>query len=101
MKIGNTAAPVGVSPASTALSHGLTPNGKPAATASEAGPTTVQISSAAKMLADSADEGFDIAKIEQIRQAIANGEFRINAEAIADKLLANAHELLSRTGSTG
>ncbi len=39
---------------------------------------------------------FDAGKVERISDAIAQGQFTVNAEAIADKLLANAQELLSR-----
>jgi negative regulator of flagellin synthesis FlgM len=31
-----------------------------------------------------------------MREAIANGTYKVDAEAIADKLLANAQEMLSR-----
>lgn len=38
---------------------------------------------------------FDSGKVEAMKSAIANGSFQINAEAIADKLLSNASEMLS------
>ena len=38
---------------------------------------------------------FDSGKVEAVKTAIANGSFQVNAEAIADKLLANASEMLS------
>ena len=37
---------------------------------------------------------FDSAKVERIAQAIRDGTFKINAEVIADKLIANAQDLL-------
>lgn len=37
---------------------------------------------------------FDQAKVEKIAAAIRNGSFQINAGTIADKLIANAQELL-------
>jgi len=37
---------------------------------------------------------FDAAKVSRISQAIADGTFEVNAGAIADKLIANAQELL-------
>jgi negative regulator of flagellin synthesis FlgM len=37
---------------------------------------------------------FDADKVARMSEAIANGTFRINADAIADKLIANAQELL-------
>ncbi|MFZ4287615.1 flagellar biosynthesis anti-sigma factor FlgM [Variovorax sp. HJSM1_2] len=38
---------------------------------------------------------FDEKKVAELRAAIANGTFKVDAEAIADKLLANASEMLS------
>jgi negative regulator of flagellin synthesis FlgM len=40
---------------------------------------------------------FDAEKVERIAQAIRDGKFQVNAEAIADKLIANAADLLGRT----
>jgi negative regulator of flagellin synthesis FlgM len=39
----------------------------------------------------------DAQKVATVRAAIQNGSFSVNAEAIADKLLSNAQEMLSRT----
>ena len=38
---------------------------------------------------------FNADKVEAMKQAIANGTFQVNAEAIADKMLANAAEMLN------
>ncbi|AXE30657.1 flagellar biosynthesis anti-sigma factor FlgM [Chromobacterium phragmitis] len=38
---------------------------------------------------------FDAAKVEQIKSAIANGSFSINADKIADGLISSARELLN------
>ena len=38
-------------------------------------------------------------RTEAFKSAIANGTFKINAEAIADKLLGNAQEMLDRVRS--
>jgi negative regulator of flagellin synthesis FlgM len=56
----------------------------------------VALSPAAQMLSAAAAEsgGFDSVKVERIAQAIRDGRFTVNAEAIADKLIANAQELL-------
>jgi negative regulator of flagellin synthesis FlgM len=60
----------------------------------------VQLSSAAKGLAGAeADPAFDSAKVERIAQAIRDGQFKVNPEAIADKLIVNAQELLGRKPS--
>lgn len=37
---------------------------------------------------------FDAGKVQRISQAIADGSFRVDPDAIADKLIANAQELL-------
>jgi len=39
---------------------------------------------------------FDAAKVERIATAIREGKFQVHADVIADKLIANAHELLGR-----
>ena len=40
--------------------------------------------------------GFDTAKVAAIKQAISEGKFTINPEAIADKLIASTRELLAQ-----
>ena len=40
---------------------------------------------------------FDSEKVERIAQAIRDGKFQVNAEAIADKLISNAADLLGRS----
>jgi len=42
------------------------------------------------------DASFDKAKVERISAAIRDGRFQVDAGAIADKLIANAQELLGR-----
>lgn len=56
----------------------------------------VALSPAARLLTEAAADGggFDSAKVERIAQAIRDGRFAVNAEAIADKLISNAQELL-------
>jgi negative regulator of flagellin synthesis FlgM len=54
----------------------------------------VALSSAAQGAVQDGD--FDTQKVERIAQAIRDGKFRVNPEAIADKLIANATELLGR-----
>lgn len=39
----------------------------------------------------------DMAKVEAVRTAIEQGTYVVNPEVIADKLLANAQEMLNRT----
>jgi negative regulator of flagellin synthesis FlgM len=60
--------------------------------------TQVDLSPEATMLSHaSEDPSFDSAKVERIAQAIRDGNFSINPGAIADKLLANAQEVLGRS----
>lgn len=62
--------------------------------------TQVELSPAASLLsAASADPAFDTEKVNRIAQAIKDGKFTVNHGAIADKLIANAQELLGRTSS--
>jgi negative regulator of flagellin synthesis FlgM len=58
---------------------------------------TVALSNTASTLlsAGGASE-FDADKVARISSAIADGSFKINPEAIADRLIANAQELLSK-----
>lgn len=42
------------------------------------------------------DDSFDAAKVERISRQIDEGKFEVNAEAVADRLLSNTRELLSR-----
>lgn len=44
------------------------------------------------------EASFDQAKVDRIAQAIRDGNFQINADAIADKLISNAQELLGKAG---
>jgi negative regulator of flagellin synthesis FlgM len=41
----------------------------------------------------------DMTKVSAMREAIAQGSFAVNPEAIADKLLSNAQEVLQRSRS--
>lgn len=70
-----------------------TPSAAPTAEAS----AQVDLSSAAAGLGvDDSNAEFDSDKVKRIAQAIRDGKFTVNPEAIADKLIANAQEVLSR-----
>lgn len=56
----------------------------------------VELSSAASLMANPSTADFDAEKVQRISQAIADGSYRVNAEVIADKLIANAQELLGK-----
>ncbi len=60
----------------------------------------VALSAAATALSTaSADPAFDSSKVDRIAQAIRDGKYKVDAEAIADKLIYNAQELLGRKPS--
>ena len=57
----------------------------------------VQLSSQVRLSgSDASRADFDTDKVERIAQAIRDGKFQINAEAIADQLIANAQDLLPK-----
>lgn len=70
------------------------------AASSTAAPATVFI--AARALAHTADTpgttgDFDADKVHAVRAAIDQGQFHVDAQAVANKMLANAQEILSRS----
>lgn len=56
-------------------------------------PAEVQLSSASAQLG--AETAIDSARVQEIRQAIAEGRFQINSSAIADRLIESARELVA------
>jgi len=74
-----------------------------AETAKSAG-TSAGVSVSVSTLARSLDKPevttsgvFDTAKVNAVKTAIQNGTYKVNPEAIADKLLSNAQEMLDRS----
>ncbi len=68
----------------------------PAQPAAEASAKVALSPEASALKGVSSDATFDSAKVERIAQAIRDGKFKVNPEAIADKLIVNAEELLGR-----
>lgn len=65
----------------------------PKAAAGSAGTSDVRLSPASTALA-AQDPEVNQARVQAIRQAIAEGRFEINASAIADRLITSARELV-------
>jgi negative regulator of flagellin synthesis FlgM len=66
------------------------------AAATDASATVALSSTASTLLSGGTSNEFDAHKVAQMSDAIANGTFKVNPEAIADKLIANAQELLTK-----
>lgn len=102
MKIGQSAdltIPVSQTPTPNAPKAGAEAAATAKSTASSAG-VSVSVSTLARALEKpevSASSDIDTAKVDKVKAAIQDGTFKVNAEAIADKLLSNAQELLNRT----
>ena len=112
MKIGNSsevaAASVAVEKSGTASqkrSQGTSTTARPTADTSSSAPeasTQLDLSSTATQLLQGTggqSDTFDAAKVQRITQAISEGKFSVNADAIADKLLSNAQEVLGSRNS--
>lgn len=69
-----------------------------AAPAGPAAQPSAKVDLSAAAIGGGAEGSFDQAKVDRIAQAIRDGSFEVNAEAIADKLIANAQELLGKSG---
>ena len=69
---------------------------KAAATAAPAQTDSVRLSSQAQAASGTgkANEVFDAKKVERIKMAIADGQFQVNSERIADGLLDTVRDLL-------
>ena len=105
MKIGNPAdKPVAVAAPGThaaaaesskaSHAHGAAP--AHAAQNTDPSATVALSSTASTLLSGGTSSEFDAAKVARIGEAIAGGTFKVDAGAIADKLIANAQELLGK-----
>jgi negative regulator of flagellin synthesis FlgM len=104
MKIGNPAdKPVALpvagthaAAAETAKASAAAPGATPGAAGTDASAKVELSSTATTLLSGGASGEYDANKVAQVGESIANGSFKVNPEAIADKLIANAQELLSK-----
>ena len=103
MKIGNPAEkPAALTPghaaaAEAAAKAAAAPASAAATPAAPDASAKVELSSTAStLLSGGASAEFDADKVARISQSIDNGTFKINPEVIADKLISNAQELLTK-----
>lgn len=90
MKIDSSLKPLGTSGIS-----GSRQTAKPTGTGAGGSASEVKLSGAsAQFAAASSGAPIDGARIAEIKQAISEGRFQVNAEAIADSLLNTARDLL-------
>lgn len=75
---------------------GERPVAAPAAATAQEPSAKVELSSAAALRGSDGSAEFDAEKVQRVAQAIRDGSYRIDPEAIADKLIANAREILER-----
>jgi len=100
MKIG----PNAEKPVSQPVTHGAQPGGDAAkapaagtsATVPDSGAKIELSSTASTLLSSGVSAELDAEKVARISQAINSGSFKIDPEAIADKLISNAQELLTQ-----
>ncbi len=95
MKIGQFE-PKTPQPASTAVERKAHPS-KGAGAVEPSAKVALSSSAALRTEGTAGDGTFDQAKVERIAAAIKDGKFKVDAGAIADKLIANAQELIGRT----
>ena len=92
MKIENSIKPSAGTKISEARTSSSVKSAQPAQTG---GAASVQLSETSAKLQSSNDAAvFDVARVSQIKQAISDGKFQINASAIADRLISSARELV-------
>jgi len=70
--------------------------GQAAAAGTDPSATVALSSTATTLLAGGTATEFDADKVARMTEAIASGTFKVDAGAIADKLIANAQELLAK-----
>jgi negative regulator of flagellin synthesis FlgM len=96
--------PQKAAPAAAAGSENATAAGALAGAAAAAKPqagVTVTLSSASQALSSVSGAGSDVfnaQKVEAMKLSVADGSFQVNPQAIADKMLSNAAEMLGSTG---
>jgi negative regulator of flagellin synthesis FlgM len=100
MKVGNPAdkpAPIPVNGSASAAQDAAKAQSASAIPVTADPSTKIELSSTAStLLHNESSADFDAEKVARMSQAIADGSFKVNAEVIADKLISNAKEVLTK-----
>lgn len=103
MKVGNPAdkpAPITVAGSPSPAQEAAKPPSASAIPVTADPSAKIELSdAAATLLGNPSSADFDAEKVARISQAIDDGSFKIDAEVIADKLISNAKELLTKFSS--
>jgi negative regulator of flagellin synthesis FlgM len=75
---------------------------KPGATSAAAAESAIHLSELSSQLhrlesSLTSEPGFDAARVEQIKTAIRDGDYQVNAQAVADKVIQSIRELSGLT----
>ena len=98
MKINGSSDPAAGLPA-TSKGAGKSSAAKPAASTEAGAPVSLSnLSARLHALESSSSVGsdFDTTKVENIKQAIRDGKFEVNSEAVADKLISSVQDLFGK-----
>jgi negative regulator of flagellin synthesis FlgM len=101
MKIDTTINPTGAPAAGTSTPATPAP-GTPAPATSDAGTNTVNLSALSAQVSASlaSTPVVNQAHVDEIKQAIAEGRFKVNPEAVADKLIDTVREMIGNKTSS-
>lgn len=96
MKINDTLKNANVPAANTPAANAKSADTAAASTTTPAATETVRLSSQGQALAAAGgtNQVFDSKKVERIKAAIADGQFQVNSEKVADGLLDTVRDLL-------
>jgi negative regulator of flagellin synthesis FlgM len=90
----------------TPLTRAAENAGKPAAPAAGDGGPAIQLSELSTQLHQlearlTSQPGFDAARVDEIKSAIRDGSYQVNAEAVADKVIQSIRELSGHKANGG
>jgi len=110
MKIGKTPGSAGGAASSASVGSGAaqrtgaSAGAQAGSGARQSGSSTVTLSPQISQLQGAlalagSGEVFDVKQVASIKQAISNGQFQVNPEKVADKLLQSVHEMINARSS--